>query len=140
MRPEAGILDILANAGVGVIAPTPNPWPMFEGQLPADPDQCIMVRKPGGPRPEVKIAIDYPSIQVLVRSTRQGYDEASDKVEEIKLALHAIPSSPVQFPDLTSCLLAGEPAFTGYDENNRPIWSANFNCIVSKNPEGYRDL
>ena len=140
MTVAAGIIDLLVAANVGVVAPTNNAWPIYEGTLPAEVDQCIVVRGTGGPRPEVRVAIDYPSIQVLVRSKVTGYQAAADKVDEIKLALHAIPSAPTEYVVLTSCLLAGEPTFVGRDEKDRPMWSANFNCIVSHDPEGYRDL
>jgi hypothetical protein len=140
MTVAAGIIELLVAANVGVLAPGPGTWPIYEGKFPDDTDQCMMVRDTGGPRPEVRVAIDYPSVQVLVRSGKSGYIAAAGKADEVKLALHAIPSAPAQFPELTSCLLAGEKTFAGYDTDERPIWSINLNCIVSKDPEGYRDL
>jgi hypothetical protein len=140
MTASAGIIELLIGAGVGALAPTTmDPWPIFEGKFPDSEDQCLMVRDTGGPRPEVKIAIDYPSVQVLVRSGKMGYMAAAEKADEVKLVLHAIDSAPAAFPDLTSCLLTGEKTFVGYDAVERPVWSVNFNCILSKPPEGYRD-
>jgi hypothetical protein len=140
MRTEEGIIQILVGAGVGVLAPNDiDPWPIYEGQFPSAADECLVVRNTGGRPPEVKVAINYPAIQVLVRSEPTGYVAASEKAKEVFVALHAIDSAPPDFPELTSCLGATEPNFVGYDEAKRPVWSVNFNCILSKDPEGYRD-
>jgi hypothetical protein len=138
MSPTEGIIDILVAAGVGVIAPG-NPWPIFEGQL-GSADRCILVREPGGRTPEVRIAVNYPTIQVLVRGAKADYAVTRDKAEEVFLALQAIPSSPAQWAELTSCIAVGGITYVGQDVNERPQWSLNFNLIVSNDPEGYRDL
>lgn len=141
MTVGSGIIAILVEAGVGVLAPnTLGGWPIYEGKFPDSEAQCILVRDTGGLRPEVKIAIDYPSVQVMVRSGKMGYLAAAEKADQVKLVLHAIDSAPAAFPELTSCILAAEKTFVGYDSDERPVWSVNFNCILSKNPEGYRDL
>jgi hypothetical protein len=140
MTVAAGLIEILVAANVGALAPSPDPWPIYEGDFPETVDQCLMIRDTGGRAPEVKIAIDYPTVQVLVRSGKAGYAVAADKADEIKLVLHAINSAPAQMPELTSCLLMGEKTFVGYDVNKRPVWSVNFNLILSKDPEGNRDL
>jgi hypothetical protein len=140
MRPAEGIIQVLLAAGTGTLAPD-GTWPIYEGQFPTTgDDQCILVADRGGRSPEVRIAIDYPSIQILVRSSKQGYVAARAKSDEVFLALQGIPSEPASYPELTSCVAAGGITFVGYDENERPIWSQNFNLIVSKAPQGHRDL
>lgn len=138
MRPSTGIADLLVAAGVGVVAPG-TPWPISEGDW-VTADRNIMVREPGGRTPEVRIAINYPTIQVLVRGSKADYAITRDKAEEVFLALQAIPSAPAEFPDLTSCCAVGGVTWAGRDVNERPQWSLNFNLIVSKPPEGHRDL
>lgn len=140
MSVAAGIIEILVGANVGVLAPSDSdPWPIYEGQFPETVEQCIMVRDTGGKPPEVKVAINYPACQVLVRGDPTAYMAVKDKAHEVFVALHAIDASVTSFPQLTSCLSASEPNFLGYDANKRPVWSANFNCIVSLPNEGYRD-
>lgn len=138
--PAEGIIEIMVGANLGVLGPglTTDPWPIFEGQFSETRDQCIMVRDVGGRPPEVKVAIDYPAVQVNVRGDEEGYMAAREKAQEIFVALHAIDSSPTPYPELTSCL-GLQPVFLGYDASKRPVWAVNFNCIVSKDPEGYRD-
>lgn len=141
MSVAAGIIELLVGANVGVLAPsTLGAWPIYEGQFPETQEQCIVVRDTGGKPPEVKIAINYPACQVLVRSDTAGYDAARTKIHDVFVALHAIDASGTSFPSLTSCLSSSEPNFLGYDANKRPVWSANFNCIVSLASEGYRNL
>jgi hypothetical protein len=142
MRVAEGILNILVTANVGVIAPTDDDWPMFEGKLPDEPDQCIMVKSAGGRTPEVKIAINYPSTQVMVRGTRggAGYPDSEVKAQEVFVALQAIDTPNDDYPDLDSCTAISEPAFIGHDAQERPVWSCNFNLITSKDSEGYRNL
>jgi hypothetical protein len=141
MRTAEGIIELLVAANVGALAPNSlTPWPIYEGQLPETVDQCILVRETGGPRPEVRVAIDYPSIQVLIRGDKEGYVATSEKADKVKLALHAIPTPVQEFPELASCVLTAEKTFVGYDSNKRPVWSVNFNLILGKDPEGYRDL
>lgn len=133
------VVELLVGAGVGSLAPSSDPWPIYEGQFPESVDQCLVVRDTGGKPPEVKIAINYPAIQVLVRSDAAGYEATKTKIHDVFVALHAIDASTTSFPELTSCLASSEPTFVGYDANKRPVWSANFNCITSTAPEGYRD-
>jgi hypothetical protein len=140
MIPTDGITAILVAANVGVIPPAAGDWPIYEGQFPSEVDQCIMVREFGGRSSEVRIAIDYPSVQILVRGTERGYVTSRAKIEDIFLALQGIPSAPAEYPELTSAVAVGGRTFAGYDEKGRPQWTVNFNLIESKNPQGYRDL
>jgi hypothetical protein len=138
MTPAAGIIEILVDKGEGALAPTTDSWPIYEGQFPETTQQCLMVKDTGGRPPEVKVAIDYPSVQILVRGGQEDYMAVREKAQDVFVALHAIDSSPTPYPELTSCLGLA-PVFLGYDANKRPVWAVNFNCIVSKSPEGYRD-
>lgn len=140
MIPTDGIAAILAAAGIGEIPPAAGNWPIYEGQFPSEIDQCLMVREFSGRTPEVRIAIDYPSVQILVRGTERGYVTAREKIEEVFLALQGIPSGPAEYPELTSAVAVGGRTFAGYDEKGRPQWTVNFNLIESKDPEGHRDL
>jgi len=140
MSPEEGVTAILVAEGAGVAAPSPGLWPIFEATFPDQTNQCILVKVTGGRQPEVRIAIDYPSMQILIRSMPQNYIVARAKAEEIWQILQAIPSEPPAYPELTSAVAVTQPIFVGYDEEDLPVWSVNFNLIISKPPEGHRDL
>lgn len=137
--PSEGIADILLAKGV-VSNPGQGVWPHYLGILPTGVDQAVGILDRGGPSPEVLVAIDYPSVQILVRSAKNGYVACRRKAETIFEALQAIPGGGAEFPELTSCVAVGGITFVGYDTNERPVQSLNFNLIVSKPPEGYRDL
>lgn len=139
--PAVGIADILIAAGIGVNPSMAAVWPIYIGRLPTDKDQAIAVLDRAGRTPEVKIAIDYPSVQLLVRSVKTGYQTTRLKAVAIFNALQAIPDGGAAFPELTSCVAATAITFAGFDPSERPVQSLNFNLIVSfPATVGYRDL
>jgi hypothetical protein len=142
--PSVGIADILIAANLGIMPVATmavNAWPIYSGQLPTARDQAIAVIDRPGLMPEVKVAIDYPSVQLLIRSSRVGYIAARTKAEELFNALQAIPDGGAHFPELTSCVASTGIVFAGFDPSERPVHSLNFNLIVSHPaPVGYRDL
>jgi hypothetical protein len=133
--PAKGIKDILDNAGVDTTG-----WALTVGRL-LDKDRQIAVLDSGGLNPEVKMSIDYPSIQINVLGSKgpDGYPEAYAKAKAIRDAIQAIPSAPAQFPELTSCVQRGGINFLGYNENDRPRFTTNFQLITEPAPAGYRE-
>lgn len=137
--PATGITDILKGVS-GLL----TGWTPITGQVIPEPDQLVVVNHSGGMGGEVTIAIDYPSIQVLVRGGRgaSGYEDAWQMARAIREALIAIPTvtPPTAYPELTSCVALGEIMQLGYDDAKRPMFSVNFRLIVSYATSGYRIL
>lgn len=94
----------------------------------------------GGRAPEVKVAIDYPTVQVIVRGSKagSGYTAAYAKAKEIFDLLQAIPTGPAQYPELASCIAVGFINWLGRDENSMPRFSLNWQLITSSAPIGNR--
>lgn len=118
-----------------------NGWGFFVGDLPADPDKAVMFKDVGGRAGEVNVAIDYPTMQVLVRGPSGGdsYAQAFDKARAIQRALIRIPSGGAEFPELTSITAIGHVVHVGKSERDRHVFSLNFQLIVSYTSDGYRE-
>lgn len=136
--PAVGIYDVLEAGGFFGGA---TGWSGRVGGL-TDVNAQIAVIDSGGRSGEVKIQIEYPSVQILVRGSpgQGGYDAAYDKAEKIHAALQGIPQNPVQFARLTSCVAIGFINWLGRDESDRPQFSLNFQLITSPATQGNRPL
>lgn len=136
MSPAEGISAILEAAGLcgGVTG-----WASYVGQLGAL-DQAVCCFDHAGRGGEVKVAIDYPAVQIIVRGTKAqgGYSDAYAKAQEVFAALQGIDQNPTAYTNLVSCVARGQPTGMGRDENDRPMISLNFNLITNPDDDGYR--
>lgn len=134
-HPAKGIKDILTAAGI-----FSGGWTGTLGKL-VDQDNSIAILDTGGRSSEPRLALDYPSVQVFILGSKvvaTGYPDAYAKAIAIKNALLGIPSAPTQYPELTMCNQLGEINPLGYNENDRPQLSLNFQLITEPVPSGYR--
>lgn len=94
----------------------------------------------GGRGGEVKVAIDYPSVQVLVKGPQGqgGYTAGYAKAQQIYDTLQGISQNPAEFPRLVSCVARGYINALGKDENGHPRFSINWQLIVTPAAEGNR--
>jgi hypothetical protein len=134
--PADGIMAILAAAGLN-----PAPWQMQVGQITDQPDQLIMLRNTGGLAGEIALAIDYPSVQIIVRGPagEGSYSAAWAKMKQIKQALIAIPNGGSAYPELTLCKAKGDIQDLPYDDRKRFLCSFNIDLIVCFDSDGYRE-
>lgn len=138
MNAAQGLLTVAEGLGlVGGATTWKGFWDHFAGD-----DRVLAFMNESGKQPEVGVAIDYPSVQVLGRGTASvnGYQALSDKMLEVFNALHAIPQEVGKplWADLTSCIARGTIQNLGKDENNRPMMSLNFNLITAPQNLGHR--
>lgn len=137
MSPADGILAILVDAGI-----VSTGWVGRVGALhtQANQDQSIAVLDNGGRGAEVKVAIDYPTVQVLIRGSKAagGYSAGYAKAEAVLAALQGIDQNPSAYPNLVSCVVRGGITGIGRDENDRPLFSLNFNLITNPSDAGFR--
>jgi hypothetical protein len=80
------IIDLLDAATVGV-KNGESDWGIFKGDAPPSPTRCIVVNRTGGRPSNPRWLVDYPTVQVLVRSDPNGLDEAEAKAEAVKRCL-----------------------------------------------------
>lgn len=119
---DAGTIDPSFTLAIGGFSDSPN-------------DQVIL-RQVGG-RGEMAVAVDYPIIQVLVRSL--DYETAYAQAVAVRDELVGIPSGPASYPELTSVVLQTQVQELGRDDKARIVFSCNLQLIVSYDQSGHRD-
>lgn len=133
--PADGIVNILDALGT-----ITTPWTVVVGRMNDSADSMVCVRNTGGLPPEVAVAIDYPSIQVMVRGLAGAgsYSAAWAMASLIKAALLNIPNGGANYPELTVCKGKGDIMDIGYDSKERFTCVVNFDLIVCYSTSGYR--
>jgi len=127
--PAEGIKDLLVTAGVGVFAATSG-WGIFIASEPNKPDTAITINSTGGQPSNPRFLVDFPSVQVMVRGDENGYQALWTKVKAVKDALLGLPSQDLSGDRWVAINQAGNEGFLGFDDNNRPRFSLNFNLII----------
>jgi hypothetical protein len=155
LLPSEGVKDILVERGIGVFqgdiansninGNAINGWVISISRARAKPNKMITIIDSGGSAPEPGLDIDYRSVQVLVRGEPNGYKDAASKVLEIKDALLGRPyeerwsggssgagivSNSVNSDVWASITMPFDWLPIGYDDNERPEFSLNFDIII----------
>lgn len=136
--PAEHLKDILVTASVGVFAATSG-WAVYVSKMPDKPDTCIALYDSGGGNPNPAWLLDFPSVQVRVRGDENGYQALFNKVTDIKNALLGHPGADVSDGRLVSVRMDGAPAFLGYDELKRPMFTINWTLIFEPTAGTYRE-
>lgn len=138
MSPAEGIKEMLV---VGGLVDGASGWAGRVGGL-SEIANCVAVLDAGGLPGEVKIQIEYPAVQVLVRGAagQGGYSAAYSRTEQIHAYLQGHPQNPAEFARLTSCVAIGFINWLGRDANDRPQFSLNFQLITEPETQGNRPL
>lgn len=124
--PSVGITSILNDSGIAT-----SGVDMFIGDLPdTAPDFSIMVLDSGGPSPVPSYTRDYKDIQIIVRSSINGYAAGWTKSEEIKNKLLGLSPQTIGTDVYASFLMRSDITFVGYDDNRRPKFSLNFRLVI----------
>lgn len=115
-----GVATILATAGVGT-----RGTDLFNGQMPQRPANCMAITLTGGYPPLIHTDVDRPTFQVKVRNT--SYAAAESKAYAVYNALHNYggTSNSVIFLQIQAMQT---PTAIGKDENDRFLFSINFEC------------
>lgn len=134
--PAEGLADILEADGVIGGA---SGWLRKIGGL-GQAEKEVALLDSGGREGEVKVAIDYPSVQVLVKGSKTdgGYVACYDKSREIYNALTGRDTPDADYPELVSCIAVNPPAWLGRDDKDRPMFSINFRLITEPSTVGNR--
>lgn len=122
--------DYLNSASVGVQGTN-----LFLAVMPETPDVCIAVYENAGNRPHFTMgsapwAIDRPLIQVICRASRGDYPTARNTAESIRELLGAVTEQTLSGLPVMRIEPQGSVIPMGEDENQRPMVSANFECMV----------
>lgn len=123
--PAQCIKDLLHTDGID-----PTGWFLAVGALPPTPDQVILVNGTGGTDPFPHLLLNQPSVQVMVRGKKSGYQAADDKIREVVDNLLGMSSTVLKGDMYRSCVQIGDVSYLGQDDNTRDLFSANFRFIV----------
>lgn len=132
---EEDMRGLLVAASVGSSTPTAE-WSIHLGSMPAQPNRALSVSRTGGTASNPRWALDFPSMQVMVRGNPGDYVAARNKMQAAKDALLGLPSQDIGDTRWVSVLMIGDWNWLGRDENNRPMFSANFSLIIEPSPTG----
>ena len=135
----AGLLEIIGeyieDQGHGTFGSD-----LFLARMPEAPDACVGVFEYDGGVPLETmgvsgIAVDRISIQVLVRGDREDYPGARDLAAAIREDLATITNQTFTPTGGSATLVLrvrpnGSLNPLAYDANERPLISANFDCMV----------
>lgn len=103
----------------------PNAFPI------AAPDVCAVVKLTGGFPPSQWTGKKQPSFQVLVRGEAYKPADVEARAYEIHESLMNLRDVKVGEESVVIMrAMNSVPLFIGNDENNRPIYSMNFDCVV----------
>lgn len=108
---------------------------IFLAVLPETPDTCIAVYESVGNKPDFTMgdapwAIDRPVIQVICRASRSDYPAARNTAESIRELLSAITEQTISTVPVMRIEAQSSVSPMGEDENQRPLVSINFECMV----------
>ena len=122
------IADYLAAQSVGTVGTDIffDQVPV-ESSLPVD-EAAVTVIESGGLDPEINADRKHfnPTVQIIVTGTQESNTEAKAKVAEV-VDLLTDPLNLTVGSTIYYCTAqVGGNNYLGYDENNRPEWSLNF--------------
>jgi len=122
--------DYLAAQGEGTLGTN-----LFLAVMPETPDVCVAVYENAGNSPSFTMgsapfAIDRPTIQVICRAARGDYPTARNKAVSIRNLLGAVTDQTLSGINVMRIEVQGSVIPMGEDENQRPMVSINFDCMV----------
>ena len=75
--------------------------------------------------------VDRPRVQAMVRGTRDDYPTARDMAQAVRESLSAVTDQTISGVRVLRVSSVGSVNALGYDENDRPLLSANFEVAVA---------
>jgi len=129
----------IVQAGLGQNTNSAADWMVYKWSMPdSDPattktvaDRAICIYDSPGRPAEEGFMMDYPDVQIVVRSKPDDYRAARDKVQDIFLALHA------QEPDIDPNFVyfyskQSAPLSMGIDDRRRIKFAWNFRSMRNR--------
>jgi hypothetical protein len=105
---------------------------VFHGRLPDDPSEAIAFLEQGGLAPSNVFdgsGPRQPTLQVMVRADATDYVRSREIVQSVFDTLHCQANLIANGRFYLSVDAQQEPIWLGYDNNERPMWSINFQLM-----------
>lgn len=107
---------------------------LFLSKMPESPDFCVAVFEYEGVTPLEAFGgtyiIDRPSVQVMVRASRDDYVTARDKAVAIRNLLAGVSNTTLSSVGILRISPVGSIMPLGGDELERPLITFNLDCFV----------
>lgn len=130
-NPAEAVKTLLTDGTIGDdLASGTTGWRIACGKLPDVPDTVVVCFLAGGIDPFPHLLLNQPSVQVIVRGAKNGYQAAYVKIRQVVTKLLGMPSTSLLGDVYRSCLQIGDVIELGQDDNTRPLFSCNFRFIV----------
>lgn len=127
--PAVQVASVLIAASVGSSVSTDS-WPITVGRLMSDPDAQIALYDSPGQTPNPKWLLDFPIVQVMVRGGKDDYPGGWSKAQDIKdVLLGRDVEILIDGDRWDGITMLGDVSFLKYDENSRPLFTANYRII-----------
>lgn len=110
---------------------------LFIGIMPDDPDVCVSLYEYAGAEPlEVLIdnsaTLERPSVQVLVRATRNDYPTARALIESARDTLTGITDETISNVRFLRVSALSSINAVGLDDNERPMFTLALQAITER--------
>lgn len=126
--PSEYVKDILVTKGLGAFGGTAD-WAIFISKMMAAPHKAIAIYDTPGEAPNPKFLLNFPTFQVMVRGSADGYQAAWQKAKDVQDALLGIDPANVTGGRIDGITQLGDIFHNGYDQSDRPLVGQNFRMI-----------
>lgn len=108
---------------------------LFLSKMPESPDFCVAVFEYEGLPPietfgSSGFSVDRPSLQIMVRATREDYVTARDKAATLRNLISGISNTTISDIGILRVASLGSIMPLGVDELERPMIVFNMDCFV----------
>lgn len=101
---------------------------IFAEFMPDTPDECWVCTSTQGLAPHRVGLLEVAGLMIRTRAARGATSTARDNCRDARNALNNLTTTTVNGQLYNRIEAQGSIAFTGTDEEDRPVWSINFLC------------
>ena len=126
------LADKLNSASVAITGTN-----MFIGLMPDDPDVCLSLYEYAGSQPlevlrDNNATLERPSVQVLVRATRNDYPSARALIESARDTLTGITDETISNVRFLRVSALSSINAVGMDDNERPMFTLALQVVTER--------
>jgi len=110
---------------------------LFIGIMPNDPDLCVSLYEYAGAPPlevlrDNAAKLERPSVQVMVRASRNDYPAARELITEVRDTLTGITDQSISGVTFLRVSQNSSINAVGTDENDRPLFTLSLTTVVER--------
>lgn len=126
------LADKLTSASVATVGTN-----LFIGIMPNSPDVCVSLYEYAGSPPlevlrDNAATLERPSVQVMVRASRNDYPTARDLIADVRDSLTSITDETINTVRFLRVNQNSAINAVGTDENDRPLFTLSLTTVVER--------